>query len=94
MAKENYEVYADHGLSHQFLVRQLSILDTGTAPNLIKSDLIPPVLRAHNQECLALDIGAANKYLLKTVGNLPLSIRFGNCVVQLSLWFGTHWLLQ
>lgn len=42
VAKRKYKVFADLGLSPQYMVRHRSILDTGAGPNFIIEYMVPP----------------------------------------------------
>lgn len=45
MAKQNIKVFADLGLSQQYMLRHLSIFDTGAGPNFIIESLLLPEIR-------------------------------------------------
>lgn len=83
MAKRNYKVYADLGVSDQYMVRQLSVLDTGAGPNFLVESLIPPHLRSRIRATPLVDIADANNRPLSTVGVIDLLVRLGHYVVKL-----------
>lgn len=61
MARIDYKAYAQHGLPNQFMVRQLSALNTRAAPNHINFELVPPALQAHIHFRPGLNIAHATK---------------------------------
>lgn len=83
MAKRNYKVHANLGLSNPYILRKLPVLDTRAAPNLFNSELGPLALRTHIYSEPGLDFAEANKKLLTTVGYIPLVVRLGTCMAQL-----------
>ncbi|CAN8062292.1 unnamed protein product [Agarophyton chilense] len=83
MAKRSYKIYADLGLSHQFMVRQLSVLDTGAEINLINSGIIPSTLRNNIFYGPGRDIADAINNPLHTIGKISLAVRLGTYFVQL-----------
>ncbi|CAN8071373.1 unnamed protein product, partial [Agarophyton chilense] len=84
MAKRNYKVYADLGLHTQFMVRHLTVLDTGAGPNFIVESLLPPPLRSIIRSETVPDVLDANNNPLKTAGVIDLVIRLGRMVVKLT----------
>lgn len=82
IARRTHEIYADRGMSTQYMGHQLSVLDTGATPNLINFENVPPALWAHMCCGPALDIIDANNNPLQPVGYLPLVVRLGTCMVQ------------
>lgn len=70
MVERTDKVYAQLGLSTQFIVCQLFVLDTGAALNLIHKRLIPRALRGNIGSEPSLTIADANNNPLLTAGNI------------------------
>ncbi|CAN8068861.1 unnamed protein product [Agarophyton chilense] len=83
MAKRNSKVYADLGLSTKFMVRFLTVLDTGTEPNFVVESILPPAVQSQIRRGVALDAADAGNNPLETVGVIDLVVRLGPCVVKL-----------
>lgn len=63
MAERNYKVFADIGLSSQYMVHNLSILDTGAGSNCTIGSLLPPYIRAQVRQGPVIDIAHFNNIL-------------------------------
>lgn len=83
MARHNYVVFGDLGLSDEFMVGQLTVHDTEAAPTLIHVDLISLTLRVFMEYVPGLDIADANDNPLQTVGTIILKERLGTYFVHL-----------
>lgn len=80
MRKRNYKVYAELGLTSQFMVRQLTVLDAGAGPSLINSDIIPSAFGSNIRYGTVLQITDANSNPLQTAGTIELLVRLENCL--------------
>lgn len=61
IARRRSKVFDDLGLYTQYMVRHLSILDTGARPNFIMESLLPPEVRAHFRHGPFVNVADANK---------------------------------
>ena len=82
IAKRNYKVYADLGVTTRIMSRAVSVLDTGAGPNFIAQELLP---RGSKIQDTALEspILDANKNPLTTRGTVVLLVRLGRRLVRL-----------
>ena len=78
MAKRNYKVYADLGYRHQFMVRKLSILDTGAGPNVIRKSELPTELLNHLEFGPVPNVADANRNPIRILGIIRLLVRLGS----------------
>lgn len=87
MAKGNYKVYADLGLSTQIKFCQFSVLNTGVAPNIIRNRLIliPTAHLGNIRAGLSWNIADAKNIPLRTAGNITLLGGLGTCLGSLSI---------
>ena len=82
MAKRNYKCYADFGLGLHFLVKKLTVLDTGAGPNFVRKDELPPKYTQKLRPAPLLKICDANGNLIGTCGVIDLMKRIGTRLVR------------
>ena len=83
MAKRHYKVYADVGLTSYQLVKQLSVLDSGSGPNFVRSDVLPDGFERYLKSGPVLAVCDANRNPIRTIGRIDLVVRLGTRLVKL-----------
>jgi len=81
MAKRNYKIHADIGITRRFTKRFVAVLDTGAGPSFIKRNVLPHginhLLRKSTSETKIVD---ANERQVEVDGVIELSVIIGGRV--------------
>ena len=74
----NYKLLAHVGVDRKSLFRCITVLDTGTGPNLIRADLLPEhVIRTLDKDRKIVNLVSASNHRIETMGLLNLTVRVG-----------------
>lgn len=84
-SKLKYKIYVDLGISHQFMVRCFTVLDTGTGLNSILECLLPPQVRSGTSIETVQDDANANNNQLKTIGTIEVVLHLGTSVARINM---------
>ena len=82
MARRNYKVYANIGVTVPLMQRMLAILDTGAGPNFIRRSELPKGSEAFMASGPLPNICDANNNPLRTIGMTKLPVRLGRLLVR------------
>ena len=81
MAKRNYKIHADIGITRRATRRFVAVLDTGAGPSFIRRDVLPEDIGAFiRKEPTAPKIIDANKRKVEIDGVIDLSVNIGGRV--------------
>ena len=87
LARRNYKVYADLGISTRVTTRHLSVLDTGAGSSFIRRSDLPPNA---DKRIVKLDakmrVRDANNRLLPIVGKVALFVRLGSRLERITFY--------
>ena len=86
MARRNYKVYADLGLTPEFLAKQLAVLDTGAGPNFIHKDALPLGYERFLKQGPPPNIVDANRRPIAVNGVIHLCVQLGTRLVKLAFY--------
>eukprot|EP00171_Calliarthron_tuberculosum_P023515 IDg23515t1 len=82
LARSNYRIYANIGLSPLQTRRMLVVLDTGASRNLVRASALPPGWEDLIRLGPTCDIRDANRRPIRVTGMIPLSVHVGTHLVQ------------